>query len=69
MSDLGYIAIIIISMVVGIFISGKIDRHVMKEEFERGYDLAVDQITNYGYWYDKEHIRHEGNWNETKRDN
>lgn len=66
MSDFGYIAIIIISMIVGIIISGKIDKHAMKEEFDRGYELAVDQITNYGYWYDNMHKRHEGEWHEIK---
>ena len=69
MSDLSYMAVIIISMIVGIIISGKIDKHTMKEEFNRGYELAVDQITNYGYWYDDKHGRHEGEWHETKRNN
>ena len=50
----------------GLFSVIKTDKDKIEERFSEGYDLAVDQITVYGYWVEKNHgAIHYGNWIES----
>ena len=57
--------VMLIAFIVGVLLNGFINKKEKQNEFDHGYDLAIEQITKYGYWYEKNHnARHEGKWTE-----
>lgn len=53
----------LVAFIAGVLLNGFINKKEKQSEFNRGYDLAIEQMTKYGYWYEKNHkARHEGKW-------
>jgi hypothetical protein len=53
----------IIGVVLAFCLREKTEQDKIKEEFNRGYDYAVECMTKYHYWNERDHgARHYGEW-------